>query len=184
MSKATLTAHQLADQVGMLSRDEVDLIQKCVKMLGPKPVCVNIGANVGTSALAILEAAYNAFVFSIDKRPCPEERENIVRAGLNPAHVVRVLGNSAAIGVNWPYPVDLLIVDGAHDDAGVKADIAAWIPRLVNFYTDMKQRKAIALFHDYKHPNLPRLTGIVDEAMKDRERIGEARYMVAFWVAQ
>ena len=36
------------------------------------------------------------------------------------------------------------------------------------------------LFHDYKHRNLPNLTGIVDEAMADWEYIDEARYLVAF----
>lgn len=177
-----LTAHKLAEQVHMLSTDEVDLIQRCAKMLGPGIVCVNIGANVGTSSLAILEAIPTAFVFSIDKRPCPEERENIVKAGLNPSRVVRVLGNSALIGANWPYPIDLLIVDGAHDDEGVQADIRVWLPKLINFDHGLSKRQSIVLFHDYKHPNLPRLTGIVDRAMEGRERIGEARYMVAFRV--
>lgn len=165
-----MNATELAAQVGMLSADEVALIHRCAKLLPPNPVVVNIGANVGTSAMAILEARPDAFIFSLDKRPCPDEAANLARAGLDVRRVVRVLGDSGRIGKNWPYQADMVLVDGSHTNEGVQADIDAWKPRC----------KYIMLFHDVRHPNLPELTPIVERAMMDWQRLGEARYLVAF----
>lgn len=167
-----MNAKQLATKHEMLSHDEINLLQS-VTPSGSITV-VNIGANVGTSTCAILEANPNAFVFSIDRKPYPEERENVIACGLNPAHVVRLLGSSFEM-VHFPYEVDMVFVDGGHHDEAVKGDIDVWIPRC----------KQVALFHDYHHPVYRRkpnvnLDAIVDEAMKDWERIGEARYLVAF----
>ncbi len=183
-----VNSYELADKHGMLSHDEIDLLQFCAKISGkhdpnrsvvdllPNPITVvNIGANIGTSSCAILEANPNAFVFSIDVKPWPEERQHIVECGLNPKRIVRLLGSSSEIGVHFPYKADLVFVDGAHDDKGVTGDIEAWKPKC----------KSIVLFHDYHHPNYAKKPGvnldnIVDTAMADWERIGEARYLVAF----
>jgi precorrin-6B methylase 2 len=170
-----MNAKQLADKYGMLSTDEVDLLQRCVKLLPASPVVVNIGANIGTSTCAILEANPGAFVFSIDLKPWPEEKENVADCGLDPRRVVRLLGNSARIGVHFPYQPDMIFVDGGHGDGAVRGDIAAWIPKC----------RRIALFHDYHHPRYAKKPGvhldeIVDGAMIGWEKIGEARYLVAF----
>lgn len=218
-----MNAKQLAQKHGMLSVEEIDLLQDCVKMLrlSPSsaillgnitrdewedateeykksllrkakyvslsvvdkkkdvfikgPIIINIGANIGTSACAILEANPQAFIFSIDVKPHPEEATNLALCGLPAERAVRLLGNSGIIGKHFPYDVDMVFVDGAHHDEAVKADIEAWVPRC----------KSIMLFHDYHHPNYAakpnaNLDQIVDEAMEDWERIGEARYLVAF----
>ncbi len=183
-----MNANQLADKYGMLSHDEIDLLQECVKRILPIEslgvlfksnlddlVVVNIGANIGTSSCAILEAVPNAFVFSIDIKPWPEERQHIIECGLNPKRIVRLLGSSSEIGKHFPYEADLVFVDGAHDDKGVIGDIEVWKPKC----------RSIMLFHDYHHPNYAKKPGvnldnIVDAAMADWERIGEARYLVAF----
>lgn len=169
-----MNATQLAQQVGMLSVDEVELIHKCVKALPANPVIVNIGANVGTSAIAMLEVRPDAFIFSLDKRPCPEEQVNLAQFKLEPRRVVRVLGDSSRIGVFWPYSVDLVFVDGAHDDEGVKADIRAW--------RDKVKPGGFMLFHDYNHPNLPNLSPIVDAAMAGCKVVGKARFLIGFEV--
>lgn len=214
-----MNAKQLADKYGMLSHDEIDLLQECVNMLQPtemivlnnvtedewkealnehrqalvanvdpiiianvqksaflQPITVvNIGASIGTSSCAILEANPNAFIFSIDVKPWPEERQHIIECGLNPKRIVRLLGSSSEIGKHFPYEADLVFVDGAHDDKGVIGDIEVWKPKC----------RSIMLFHDYHHPNYAKKPGvnldnIVDAAMADWERIGEARYLVAF----
>jgi precorrin-6B methylase 2 len=170
-----MNAKQLADKFGMLSTDEIDLLQRCVKLLPASPVVVNIGANIGTSTCAILEANQGAFVFSVDLKPWPEEKENVLACGLDSKRVVRLLGNSAKIGVHFPYQPDMVFVDGGHGDGAVQGDIVAWIPKC----------KHVALFHDYHHPRYAKKPGvhldeIVDGAMTRWERIGEARYLVAF----
>lgn len=169
-----MNATQLAQQVGMLSTDEVELIHKCVLGLPANPVIVNIGANVGTSAIAMLEVRPDAFVFSIDKRPCTEESTNLSQSGLEPRRVVRVLGDSSRIGVFWPFNVDMVFVDGAHDDDGVKADISAWRGKV--------KPGGIMLYHDYNHPNLPNLSPIVDAAMAGCRVVGKARFLIGFEV--
>jgi len=179
-----VNSYDLADKYSMLSRDEIDLIQECVRLTLPEIyyeydghpyTVVNIGANIGTSSCAILEANPQAFVFSIDVKPYPEERKHIIECGLNPSRIARLLGDSSEIGQLFPYQPDMIFVDGAHDDKGVRGDIEAWKPKC----------KSIMLFHDYHHPNYAKKPGvnlddIVDETMKDWERIGEARYLVAF----
>lgn len=173
--KDSMNSYDIAKKHGMLDADEIHLIKACALMLPPNPLIVNIGANVGTSAIAMLENRPDAFIFSIDTRPCPEERENIIACGLDPSRVVRLLGDSAGIGRNFPYQPDLVFVDGAHHDEGVRGDIAAWLPKC----------KSIMLYHDYHHPRYAEKPGvhldqIVDEAMAGWERIGEARYLVGF----
>lgn len=167
-----LTAYDVADRHRMLIRSEVDLLQECCRQLPDDPLVVNIGAGTGTSALAILEARSDAFVFSVDVKPVPMEREYLVQAGLPADRCVRVLGDSGKVGIFWPVKVDMVFVDGAHHDAAVTADIEAWRPKVV--------LGGIMLFHDYHHRNVPGLTAIVDRMMADCERIGEARYLVAF----
>lgn len=170
-----MNAKQLAREFGMLSVGEVDLLQHCVKLLDPKPIVINIGANVGTSACAILEAVPSAFIFSIDVKPFIEERDNIILCGLDPRRIVRLLGDSGEIGKHFPYQSDLLFIDGGHHDSAVWGDISVWVPKC----------KDIVLFHDYHHPNYAAKPGvnldeIVDEAMKDWGKIGEDRYLVAY----
>ena len=167
------TAHLLAKVHGMMSSGEVDLLHQCAEKLPLEPICVNIGAGFGTSALAILEKKPGAFIFSVDTREQKAEKQNVQKAGFSAWQVVRVLGNSGYVGIHWPYDdIDLLFVDGAHDNASVTRDIQAWVPKVT--------KGGVILFHDYKHRNLPDLTGIVDRAMRDYQYIGENRYLVAF----
>lgn len=166
-----MNSYQLSKQYGMLSRDEIDLIKQCVKSLSsPKPIIVNIGANVGTSACAMLEANRECFIFSIDKHPCPEERNNLVACGLPANKVVRILADSTRIDTaHWPCRVDLVFVDGSHTTEAIEKDTLNW-----QHLTDCM------IFHDVYHPNLPEATPLVNRLMKDWQQIGQARYMVAF----
>lgn len=167
-----MNSKDLATKHGMMSHDEIDLLQSVIP--SGSITVVNIGANIGTSTCTILEANPNAFVFSIDVKPWPEERENVIACGLNPQRIVRLLGSSYEM-VHFPYEVDMVFVDGGHHDEAVQGDIDIWKPRC----------RQIMLFHDYHHPNYAakpgvNLDAIVDREMADWERIGEARYLVAF----
>jgi len=171
-----MNAHQLADKHGMMDRAEVDLLQACARQLPANPVVVNIGAGAGTSVVAILEVAPTAFIFSIDPKAVAEEAQALSGAGLDARRVVRLLGKSQAVGAYWPFPVDLCFVDGNHSDEAVTGDITVWKRQV--------RPGGFMLFHDYHHYNLPGLSPIVDKAMGDCERVGEARFLVAFRITE
>jgi predicted O-methyltransferase YrrM len=167
-----MNARGLAEKFGMLSVGEVDLLQTLVKQLPPDPVIVNIGANIGTGSVAFLEARPDAFILSIDKRPCPDELKHVHEAGLETKRCIRILAKSQFVGQFWPWMVDMVFVDGDHSDNAVRGDIVAWRP--------MIKQGGFMIFHDYKHPNLPRLTPIVDRMMRGYPVVGEERYMIAY----
>lgn len=170
MSK--LTAEQLTGK-GMMSIGEVALLKITIAQLPRNPVIVNIGAGEGTSALAMLESRPDAFIFSIDKKRREEEAIALQKAGkLKLNRVWRIMGDSSRVGKHWPFEIDAVFIDGAHHDEAVRADIAAWVPKV--------KRNGIIYFHDYNHPNVPGLTKIVDKAMKSRQMLGTSRYLVAF----
>ena len=170
-----MNSYDIAKQFKMLSVEEVDLLKKCAVMLPHNPVIVNIGANVGTSSVAVLEARPDAVVFSIDINPNILERSNAEDCGIDASRIIRILQSSQEVGKSFPYQVDMTFVDGGHTDEDLTGDIYGWIPKT----------KYIAVYHDYHHPNYKtkpnvNLDAIIDEAMKDWCNIGKARYMVAF----
>lgn len=155
---------------GMMAWGEVLLLQDVARTLPPSPLIVNIGAGYGTSAAAILDVRPDAFIWSIDPKPAPREAESLRELGLDLNRCFRILAKSQRFE-HFPHPVDLCFVDGAHSDDPVRRDIEVWLPKVkVGGYI---------LFHDYNH-TLPGLTAIVDDAMAGHERVGQARFLVAF----
>lgn len=169
-----MNARELASKFGMMSEEEVSLLQDCCHYLPSEPVCVVIGASVGTASLSILEIRPSAYLFSVDKNICLEEIENVSQAGYA-ARLTRILGRSQTVGLNWPFHfmINLLVIDGGHTAKDLNGDIRSWIPKVI-------VPGGIVVFHDYKHKNVPHITDIVDRWGKDKKRLGEARYLVVF----
>lgn len=140
---------------------DVDTLHGLVADLPPRPVIVNIGACFGTSTLAMLEARPDAFIFSIDIAICPKEAEHIRQAGLDEARVVRLLGPSQRVGAYWPWPVDLVFVDGAHDYDAVCLDIEIWRGNV--------KPGGILAFHDVGKSFLPHVKRAVEDRMGEQE---------------
>ena len=171
-----MNAYELAKKYRMLSVDEVDLIKKCVSKIPSTPAIVNIGAKVGTSVCAMLEANRSCFIFSCDKKPCPEERENLIKCGLPANQVLRILGDSTQIFQRWPgYEVDMVFIDGSHTIEDVTKDAENWRPFTRQFM----------LVHDFGHPNYTK-NGVnlydetVSRIMSDWKVVGQARYLIAY----
>ena len=142
-----MNSYTLAKKYGMMSKEEVSLLKACTMQLTRKPVIVNIGAGFGTSVAAVLEERPEAFIFSVDKLPKKEEEENLIACGLNANRCVRLLGLSWNIGLYFPYDVELLFVDGSHEESSVRKDVAIWLPKVIS--------NGFVLFHDYKHKKAP-----------------------------
>ena len=171
--KFWITSNLLAENFGMMSVEEVALLKSCASKLTYQSIVVNIGANVGTSALAILEVTEKSTIFSIDIKPCPEERENIINSGHTAYSVIRILGDSTRVVLGWnpKIEIDLLFVDGNHSEEALRRDFE-W----VNFV----RKGGFVLFHDYDHPNLPYMKPVILEFMKDHQLLGTERFLIAF----
>lgn len=141
-------------------------------MLPENPVIINIGAGAGTSSIAMLEERPDAFVFSVDKIAAELERVNLIRCKIPIQRCIRILGKSWDVGEWFPYQVDMVFVDGDHGTKAVEQDICVWLPKV--------RPGGVMAFHDYKHPNVPEITAIVDSFMNGNELIAEHRYMIAY----
>ncbi len=149
-----------------MSCDEVEALKSVIKMLPKKPIIIQIGAYIGLSTMAMLEANSNAFIFSVDIKPHGEERNNLIKAELPFKQVVRVLGDSSQIGQHWPTRCDLLFIDGDHRYPAVQADIVTWL--------DKVKVNGLVAFHDYILPPYPtqsRVQVAVDEYMSGYEEV-------------
>jgi predicted O-methyltransferase YrrM len=156
----------------MMIPDEVAVLKRCAALLPDQPVIVNIGAGFGTSSAALLEVRPNAYLYSVDKHPRPEETENLQSCGLNLSRFIKIQGISWIVADDFPGTIDCLFVDGDHSNRAVVMDINAWIPKVVD--------GGIVAFHDYEHPNVPGLTKVVNQAMKKHEVIGKHRFLIVY----
>jgi predicted O-methyltransferase YrrM len=135
---------------------DVELIQKTMRLLRYIPICVNIGAAMGTSTLAMLEARADAFVFSIDIKDCPLELEALEQSDIEWKHRYEFnQGDShESIGKEWLFLVDFVFVDGDHSYVGCYEDGRVW-------YKNLAPGGYIA-FHDYEADMLPEVKRAVD----------------------
>jgi predicted O-methyltransferase YrrM len=161
-----------------MTRAEVDGLKKLVRDLRSHPVIINIGAERGTSTLAMLEERSDAFIFSIDVGQCEKEFDNLRKANLDWHKVVRVLGRSQNIGKYWPYNYDFVFIDGDHSEQGVRGDIEAWVKNI-------NPMGGIVAFHDYIPEPIPpeikgRVVYAVDDMMKSQEEILWVERLKAF----
>jgi len=125
----------------------------------------------------MLEARTDLFILSVDVKVCRKEQAHLRKAGLYGLHrVVRLLGKSYEIGENWPWPVDMVFVDGGHNHDTIRWDIEAWLPKV--------RRGGIMAFHDYGIGGPCYLKGVndvVDELMVGHEVVLHVETIKAFW---
>jgi predicted O-methyltransferase YrrM len=123
---------------------DVELIKKIVRELPDNPVCINIGAGMGTSALAMLEARQDSTVYSIDKDIDSISYErNIIRDAELEFRYNGILNLSQLVGVKWvEYSADFVFVDGGHTYEECYDDALVWYKAL--------KYNGIMAFHDYE----------------------------------
>lgn len=166
-------AKLLAKDIHMMSIEEVEFLQEvCESVLTPDAHIINIGAGVGTSLLAVQEVLPDATVFSVDIKQTPVAFSNVDKYGGDSSKFIRIIQNSAQVLRLFPFPVDMIFVDGAHDSQSVEKDALHGKPLVRDL--------GVMFFHDYDHPNLPELSGIVDAIMDDWYCLGKERYLIAF----
>jgi len=134
-------ACKLRDAYHYLVDGEVELLQELAASLPLYPVVVNIGAGVGTSSLAFLEARWDINVVTVDNQleeppvdsgsSLRKEEAALREAGMwGQGRHHQVYGDSKDIGKTWVDPVDMVFVDGDHSYEGCRGDIEAWTPHV------------------------------------------------------
>ena len=137
---------RLAESIrGWLTRDEGEALFEAAKACTGRGVIVEIGSWRGKSTVCLArgsQAGAEIPVYSIDRHvPGRFEKfeRNIRRAGV--ADLVRpIRSRSQDAADEFREPVELLFVDGAHDEALVREDFEKWVPKVVE--------GGIIAFHD------------------------------------
>ena len=161
---------KLVEAFGFLYIDEAQLLMDVADVLKPGAIVVNVGAGVGTSALAILEQRPDLAptFYTVDKR----DDDNPFGGMLNELHAFQnakmthllphqIKGDSSAVGRAWgEKPIDFLIIDADHSAAGLLLDMEAWLPHLAI--------GGFVAFHDYHTSKWPDVYDVIEDTiMKD-----------------
>ena len=177
----TFSSYDLAgEDPNPMTVAEVDALKKLVSVESldfADPTIINIGAERGTSTLAMLEERPDATIFSIDVNPSEGEIQNIEKAGLDATKVIRILARSQSVGRTWPFWVEFVWIDGDHRYMAVKEDVRVWLPKI--------RSGAIMALHDCfeGEPPAHNPSGagqVVREKMGDYELICEVERIRAF----
>ncbi len=180
-----MNSEELAQAFGYLTLDEVAFIKELVASLPKDPLVINIGAGVGTSALAMLEAREDVELITIDafRGPRPEgglanEMVALKEASINLDRYVQIEGDSLEVVGAWERSIDLLFIDGNHSYNHVEIEIGLWMLHLHD--------KGIIALHDCRLANdiedvWPGVRQAVDELLTGKHLlIGYVDTLIAF----
>lgn len=115
--------------------EELDWIRNFAMEVNTNPQAeiynyVMLGAGPGVFAVALSEGNHLIPITVVDINNCHWVKEHLrLSHSLNP--FLGIIGDSAVYGKTYQGPpVDLLIVDAAHDQESVEKDIDAWFPHV------------------------------------------------------
>lgn len=139
---------------------DVELIKKTVRGLPENPLCINIGAGMGTSSLSMLEARHDSTVISVDIDDCPYESQVMQETGFcNTNRYKFIKQESQEFGRNFEREtVDFVFIDGGHKYEECYEDALVWYKAL--------KPNGIMAFHDYESPMLENVKRAVDDVAK------------------
>ena len=122
--------------------EELDYLRDKALELNEGGQVVVIGVGPFVMGLAMLEQhLFPPQITAIDITPFYYAECHLRGAGVDPATVEFVTGDSSTVGKTWTKPIDLLVVDGDHSFEGCRKDIISWWPHV--------KRGGLAFFHDY-----------------------------------
>lgn len=177
-----LTLEGLIEREGYMTIEEAVALKDLANTLPENPRVVNIGAGMGTSALALLEAREDICVHSIDTEDeshlgsLRRERDALQEAGLwDPKRIRQIHGDSRQVGKEWYNDsIDMVFVDDGHYYEHVKGDIETWLPYI--------RASGLMVFHDYKGQYDMGVSKAVDELMGEYEQVAHVDTLVAYKV--
>jgi MMP 1-O-methyltransferase len=135
----------IKDVPGWLSDEEGEALYELARACTGRGVIVEIGSWKGKSTICLglgSRAGSGVPIFAIDPHADyrhGEFKDNIERAGI--ADLVRPLkGLSQLVVDGFDQPIELLFVDGSHEEDDVREDFEKWVPKVVE--------GGVVAFHD------------------------------------
>jgi predicted O-methyltransferase YrrM len=135
----------IRDVPGWLSDEEGEALYELARECSGRGVIVEIGSWKGKSTICLglgSRAGNDVRVFAVDPHADyrhGEFKDNIERAGI--ADLVTPLkGFSQQVVDGFDEPIELLFVDGSHEEDDVREDFERWVPKVVD--------GGIVAFHD------------------------------------
>lgn len=170
---------KLAYDYGILPRYCAAFLTGLVSSLPDPARVVEIGTYMGNSTVAILRGLTHhedAFVWTIDITDRPEADELISKALFKRDRYERIVANSIDVAKDWPHGnVDMVYVDGDHQEESVRADIHSWLQHI--------RPGGIIVFDDFQTPNWAGATKAINAIMfhtNDWRLIGQVGRCIAF----
>lgn len=178
-----MTEHWMDTTPGWILPYEEAFLQSLACTLREGARAVNIGGGAGSSSAAILRGTCqleNFALASVDLVECPEEKEYLKEAGLwDISRVIQVVEDSVEFGKRQETPIlDLVFVDGSHEEKHVLADIKT--------FARLMKPGGLLVVHDYEDPSQPQVTRAVNRWLnykrgggKEWIEIGKVLYTLA-----
>jgi predicted O-methyltransferase YrrM len=163
----------IKDVPGWLSDEEGEALYELAQECTGKGVIVEIGSWKGKSTicLGLGSRAGNAVrVFAVDPHADyrhGEFKDNIERAGIADL-VTPVQGLSQQVADDFHEPIELLFVDGSHDEDDVRKDFEKWVPKVVD--------RGTVAFHDTTWHDGPRK--VVAEKIFGSHQFRDVRFVI------
>ena len=135
----------IEDVPGWLSDEEGEALYELARACTGKGVIVEIGSWKGKSTICLglgSRAGRGVRIFAVDPHADyrhGEFKDNIERAGIADL-VTPVKGFSQQMADGFDEPIELLFVDGSHEEDDVRKDFEKWVPKVVD--------GGIVAFHD------------------------------------
>ena len=174
---STLRSSIEIETLGLLELESVLLYLLARENPRPEPIC-ELGSFRGGSSIALglgsRGSSHNNKVLAIDDHEwhrhvahrvsaeyvenlpstLPDFLKNIQRAGLE-TQIQLVVNDTVAAAGEVETDVSIILVDAAHDQRSVSADISAWAPKIVP--------GGVVAFHDYHSTFWPDVERVVDD---------------------
>ena len=163
----------IKDVPGWLTDEEAEALYELAQECTGKGVIVEIGSWKGKSTICLglgSRAGEEVPIFAVDLHADyrhGEFKENIERAGI--ADLVTPLrGLSQEVADGFDQPIELLFVDGSHEEDDVREDFEKWVPKVVD--------RGIVAFHDTTWHDGPRK--VVAEKIFGSHHFRDVRFVI------
>jgi predicted O-methyltransferase YrrM len=137
MSQFAAVKELIKDVPGWLSDEEGEALFELARECTGRGVIVEIGSWKGKSTICLglgSRAGKGVRIFAVDPHADyrhGEFKDNVERAGIADL-VTPVKGLSQDVVASFDEPIELLFVDGSHEEDDVRHDFESWVPKVVN----------------------------------------------------